>query len=285
MPFVSSSCVKHPKIIDAIRELTAFGFQAIELSGGTKPYPEMLKDLKSAKDDLGIDLLLHNYFPPPTEDFVLNLASANNKIQQQSIEHCKSAIEMSIALDSKHFGFHAGFFIDISVSEIGKKLSPSNIIDKNEAFDRFCDAHQELTKFAGDDLKLYVENNVFSKSNFESFEGRNPLMLTDIEGYNELKSRIDFNLLLDVAHLKVSCKTMDLNFTEALNLLFNSSHYIHVSDNDGLHDTNNSFQEKSELYNELKALNWNNKTVTLEVYESLDQVMSSVDTINKILNA
>ncbi|MFT5824150.1 MAG: sugar phosphate isomerase/epimerase [Crocinitomix sp.] len=285
MAFVSSSCVKHEKIIDSIRELNDFGINALELSGGTKPYPEMLTDLKSAKENLGVDLLLHNYFPPPPVDFVLNLASANDIIQQQSLEHCKQAIEMSIALETGQFGFHAGFFIDIKVSEIGKKLSPSDITDKNEALDRFCDAHQHLMAFAGNDLKLYVENNVFSKSNHESFEGKNPLMLTDLEGYKELKSRIDFNLLLDVAHLKVSCKTLNQNFTEALELLFNSSDYIHVSDNDGLHDTNNGFQPNSDLFDQLKTLNWKNKTVTLEVYEPLEQVAASVDTINLILNA
>ncbi|NOQ75662.1 MAG: TIM barrel protein [Crocinitomix sp.] len=285
MAFVSSSCVKHEKIIDSIRELNAFGFNAIELSGGTRPYPEMLMDLKSAKENLGVDLLLHNYFPPPPVDFVLNLASAHDTIQQQSLEHCKRAIEMSIALETGQFGFHAGFFIDIKVSEIGKKLSPSDITDKNEAFDRFCDAHQHLTTFAGNDLKLYVENNVFSKSNHESFEGKNPLMLTDLEGFKELKSRIDYNLLLDVAHLKVSCKTLDQNFTETLELLFNSSDYIHVSDNDGLHDTNNALQANSDLFKQLETLNWENKTVTLEVYEPLEKVAASVDTINLILNA
>ena len=285
MAFVSSSCIKHDKIIDSIRELNAFGFEAIELSGGTKPYPTMLADLKHAQADLGVDLLLHNYFPPPSVDFVLNLASANDTIQQQSLEHCKRAIEMSIALNTGQFGFHAGFFIDIKVSEIGKKLSPSDITDKNEAFDRFCEAHQQLTAFAGDDLKLYVENNVFSKSNHESFEGRNPLMLTDLAGFQELNSRIDFNLLLDVAHLKVSCKTLDLNFTEALGLLFNRSDYIHVSDNDGLHDTNNDLKPNSELFDQLKNLIWTDKTVTLEVYEPLAEVAASVNTINLIRNA
>lgn len=285
MPFVSSSCVKHNKIIDAIKELNAFGFNAIELSGGTKPYSEMLLDLKNVKQEFGVDLMLHNYFPPPTVDFVLNLASANNTIHQQSIEHCKRAIEMSIALETGKFGFHAGFFIDIKVSEIGKKLSPSNITDKNEAYDRFCNSHEILNNFAGNDLKLYVENNVFSKSNHESFAGENPLMLTDLNTYKELKSRINFNLLLDVAHLKVSNKTLNKDFNSELNYLFEQSDYIHVSDNDGLHDTNNAFTTDSELYNQLKSLDWTDKTVTLEVYEPLEAVKESVNAINTILNA
>lgn len=285
MAFISSSCVKHQKIADSIKELQAYGFDSIELSGGTKPYKEMVEDLRQAKFGEGLNLLLHNYFPPPTEDFVLNLASANDKVYQQSLEHCKRAIDLSVQLETGKFGFHAGFFIDIKVEEIGKKLSPSDITDKNEAFDRFCEAHELLKPFAGDDLVLYVENNVFSKSNSESFKGVNPLMLTDLEGYNELKSRIDFNLLLDVAHLKVSCKTLERNFEDELEKLFGLSNYIHVSDNDGLHDTNTTFQKDSELFQLLNDLKWEDKTVTLEVYESLDKVKESLENINLILNA
>jgi sugar phosphate isomerase/epimerase len=285
MAFISSSCVKHQKIIDAIRELNAFGFNAIELSGGTKPYKSMREDLKTIKANEGIDLMLHNYFPPPSEDFVLNLASANDKVYQQSVEHCKRAIEISAELETGKFGFHAGFFIDIKVEEIGKKLSPSDITDKNRAYDRFCEAHTILTQIAGNDVQLYVENNVFSHSNNASFKGFNPLMLTNCETYQELKERIDFKLLLDVAHLKVSCQTLKKDFTTELQSLFNVSDYIHVSDNDGLHDTNNAIELKSSLYQELKQLNWSGKTVTLEIYEPLEKVKSSLENINLLLDA
>ena len=285
MAFISSSCVKHQKIYESVRELKDFGFNAIELSGGTKPYAQLLDDLQYAKKEWGIQLLLHNYFPPPETDFVLNLASTNNKIHNLSLEHCKRAIDLSIQLGTGQFGFHAGFFIDIKVEEIGKKLSPSDITDKNEAFDRFCESHEVLKQFAGSDLKLYVENNVFSISNHESFKGTNPLMLTDLAGFEELKNRIDFNLLLDVAHLKVSCQTLDHNFDNQLEVLFAHSDYIHVSDNDGTHDTNNAFVKDSKLYGQLSDLNWNNKIVTLEVYEPLEKVKESLDTINLILDA
>ena len=285
MAFISSSCVKHQKISDSIKELKEHGFESIELSGGTKPYKEMVEDLKRAKFGEGLNLLLHNYFPPPAEDFVLNLASANDKVYQQSLEHCKRAIDLSVQLETGKFGFHAGFFIDIKVEEIGKKLSPSDITDKNEAFDRFCEAHELLKPFAGDDLVLYVENNVFSKSNFESFKGTNPLMLTDLSGYHELKSRINFNLLLDVAHLKVSCLTLGGNFKDELEKLFAISDYIHVSDNDGLHDINTTFEKDTELFRLLSNLDWTDKTVTLEVYEPLDKVKESLKNINLILNA
>ena len=282
--YVSSSCVKHEKIIDSIHELVAAGITSVELSGGTKPYNNLLSDLLRVKNELNVNLLLHNYFPPPKEDFVLNLASSDELIYKKSIDHCKNAIDLSEKIGAKKFGFHAGFFIDIKLNEIGKKLSFSKITDHNRAYDKFCSAFEELNNVAGDDVKLFIENNVFSASNYESFGGVNPLMLTDVKAYNDLSKRIDFNLLLDVAHLKVSTKTLDLTFEDELNQLFNVSEYIHVSDNDSLHDTNREFKRSSQLFKSLSNLNWKGKTVTAEVYETLDKVKNSVDNINGIAN-
>ena len=285
MTYISSSCVKNIKIIDSVKELAKFGFQAIELSGGTKPYANIETDLLAIKNDLGLDLLLHNYFPPPTNDFVLNLASSNSMILKSSLDHCKNAIHLSATLGAKQYGFHAGFFLDIAVREIGKKISNKHLEDKDKSYDIFCESVHKLQKFAGKDVKLYIENNVFSKSNFESFNGENPLMLTDVKGYELLKNKIDFNLLLDVAHLKVSSQTLGNDFNESLNELFSKSEYIHISDNDGQHDTNKMLTSNSTLFKDLSKLNWNNKTVTIEVYESLEKLMESKNNINNIIHA
>ena len=39
-------------------------------------------------------------------------------------------------------------------------------------------------------------------------------MMTNYNDYKSLKEKIDFNLLLDVAHLKVSAKTLGLNWRD-----------------------------------------------------------------------
>ena len=38
------------------------------------------------------------------------------------------------------------------------------------------------------------------------------MFFTDYEGYTELKSLFKFKPLIDLAHLKVSCNTLGLNF-------------------------------------------------------------------------
>jgi len=73
--YVSSACVVHEKIKDSIEELGLNGFKDIELSGGTKYYAGYEDDLIRLKEKYHLNYLVHNYFPPPKEEFILNLAS------------------------------------------------------------------------------------------------------------------------------------------------------------------------------------------------------------------
>ena len=274
MIYISSSCNKHKKIKDSVSELANFGFQNIELSGGTELYGNLENDLLNMQDKYELNYLCHNYFPPPNEHFVLNLASLNDEVFHKSYEHVKRSIDLSKKLGASRYAFHAGFFIDIKPNEIGKKITKSALFNKNKAVKRFIEAYLRLKDYAGD-LKLYVENNVFSLSNYHSFKGENLFMLTNYNDFEELKDKLDFNLLLDVAHLKVSSKTLGLDFISQLNSLFNQTEYIHVSDNDNLHDSNDPISSDSEFLNVFCESNSTNKVYTLEVYSSIGEIKKS----------
>ena len=285
MIYVSSSCVKKTSISAAVEELARNGFTAIELSGGTHYYDNYLDDLLRLKKEYNLSYLIHNYFPPPRKAFVLNLASLDDTIFRQSFEHCKRAIETCRLLGSPVYGIHAGFFINIQVREIGKPLSKDNLYDKELCIKRFCSAFKELQGFAGTDVNLFIENNVISSTNYSTFEGINPLMCTNSADISDLKNELEFNLILDVAHLKVSCNTLGLSFEKQLNELFLISDYIHISDNDGMTDSNAPLQKHSKLLDQLSNLDFSNKIITLEIYDSLPAISSSYELIQSIINA
>lgn len=285
MIYVSSSCVRHQKIADSIKELADAGFLNIELSGGTLPYPELEKDLVRLREEFGLSYLLHNYFPPPEVPFVLNLASLNKDIFDPSLEHCKRAIDMSARLGCPKFAMHAGFFIDIRVEEIGKPLSKMKMQEEEPSLERFCKAFEELKKLAGNDLELFIENNVLSAANFETYGNYNPLMFTDRDTFFQLRSMLDFDHLIDVAHLKVSCQTLGLDFVEELQFFVESTNYLHVSDNDGTADTNNEFIAGSDLAQALARFDIHGKTITLETYESIPQIRKSAQAVESLINA
>ncbi|MCK9224209.1 MAG: sugar phosphate isomerase/epimerase [Candidatus Muirbacterium halophilum] len=282
MIYVSSSCTKFKKIKDSVQELIDSGFKNIELSGGTEYYDGFVDDLLELKEKYNLNYICHNYFPPPKEHFVLNLASLNDEIYEKTFNHLVKSIKLSKKLGAKKFGFHAGFFIDIKVSEIGKKISKDSLFDKNNAMQRFCDGFKELQTLAGD-VKLYVENNVFSSTNYKTYNGDNIFMLASSNEYDELKNKIDFNLLLDVAHLKVSSNTLELNFEDELNYMINQSDYIHISDNDALHDLNQKLQKDSTLVQLLKEQDLKNKNFTLEIYDGLGSIKETYDLLQEII--
>ena len=282
MIYISTSCIKNTKIKDSVEELATNGFKNIELSGGTEYYDNFENDLLDLKDKYNLNYRCHNYFPPPKKHFVLNLASLNDETFQISFKHLQRVIALSNRLGADKFAFHAGFFIDIKLREIGKKLSKDHLFNEDESISRFCDAFQDLQKQACG-VSLFIENNVFSSSNADTYDGENPFMMTNFNEYVSLKEKIDFNLLLDVAHLKVSAKTLKLDWKEEFEKMMDVSSYVHVSNNDGFHDLNNQLTKTSILTSMLRQSDTRNKDFTLEIYDGMDAIKRSHETLAEVV--
>ena len=200
MIYVSSYISKAKSISDQVHALAKEGFSNIELTGGTDFYDGFVEDLKKLKSKFKLNYRLHNYFPPPKEHFVFNLASLNSQVSKDSIEHAKRSIELSRELDSYILGFHAGFFIHIASDELGTDISTRELNDEDEAIDAFIQNLDLIQKFAGDDFKIYIENNVISSRNRKQFPDRKPSMLACYSDFLKLRKKLKFNFLLDVAH-------------------------------------------------------------------------------------
>lgn len=280
MIYVSSSCVKTKNLEDAIETLVSQEIYNIELSGGTEYDKEIVSNLRRLQESYKLKFMAHNYFPPPKEDFVLNLASLNDNIYNKSMEHCKRAIDLSVSVGAESYGMHAGFFINIATDQLGKRIRKSELFDKEKATERFCKGFTELKSFAGN-IDLYIENNVFSEANHEEYPDSNPFMLTCYDEYMELKQMLGFNLLLDVAHLKVSAHTLGLDFDSELSNMAMKSDYWHLSDNNTLADENKKLEDN--LLRKLEKLPFRPKQATIEIYDNIDVVLGSYQKAKEVL--
>jgi len=283
MIYVSTACVRAETICKSIQVLAEEGFLNLELSGGTSYYDGYKRDLLHLQDKYSLHYLVHNYFPPPKEGFVLNLASLNDDLYEMSFQHCKRAIWLCKMLGSKKYAVHAGFLIDFLPAEAGKKISYRSMNDRHRALQRFCNAWKLLVEYAGESLTLYIENNVLSKTNAMTYRGDNPFLLTGVAGYNEIKDQLDFNLLLDFAHLKVSCTSLELDFQNQAKTLLSLTDYYHVSGNDGLHDQNLGVESDPDIKAVLATSDLSGKTMTLEVYNGIGSLHKSFDYLLKIV--
>ncbi len=280
MIYVSSACSKKTDIRESVLELAHAGFKNIELSGGTDYSDTLETDLLELKNSLGLNFLLHNYFPPPQSHFVLNLAAADKETRLKSLEHIRNALKLSEKLGANAYAIHAGYFIEPRVEELGKAIEKKQVTNALEGTERFIQGLKEVQAF-GAKVCLYIENNVLSDSNFKTFKA-NPFMLTDAAAYDDLYKQFPFHLLLDIAHLKVSCRSLGREFQEEFRYLNAKTDYLHLSDNDGLHDTNQAIYEDSELIPLLRQSGFHQKTVTLEIYSGLDEVKKTMNLLNDL---
>lgn len=282
--YISSACVRNGTIGASVRELAEAGYRSIELSGGTQPYPELERELLALQREFSLNYVCHNYFPPPATPFVVNLASLDDATYELSLAHIETSIALSRVLGVEFFGFHAGFLINIPVSQIGKPIDQQELFDEEQAMRRFTSTLGVLSA-KHPDIKLYVENNVLATMNYSNFGGRNPFFLTTAKEAAALQEAQPFNLLLDVAHLKVTCQTLGLDFEAQLGLMLPTSDYIHISDNDGSADSNGAFKKESELFELLNKYNYAGKRITLETYGGLDVVAESFETVQMLSHA
>lgn len=282
MIYISSSCIKSNAIEDAVRVLADEGFVNIELSGGTDFKEGTLEELKNLKKEYQLNFLLHNYFPPPPVPFVLNLASLDEEISTLTIQHLKKAIDWSVALNASKYAFHAGFLINIPLDQIGKEIKKRSLFDSELAYNCFNNNISEIYEYAKGKVDLYIENNVLSDKNYTEFSRVDPFFFTSSLNVNKIKWKNEYRILLDVAHLKVSCNSLSLNFDQELSYLFNKTDYIHISDNDGYTDSNQGLREGSDLFNSLSNVWEKGKTLTVEVYSGMNDIKMTFDLLQQL---
>lgn len=280
MIYISSACVKSNTIKEAVEELVSHGFRHIELSGGTNYYEGLVADLLEVQAIYDLKFICHNYFPPPSVPFILNLASLDKEINQKSLDHIKKSINLSRCLGATRFAFHAGFILDFSLAEIGKRIKKRKLYNRQKAEQIFIKNLQIIDNYAAKkQIDVYVENNVLSQVNKSTYFPDNPFFFTNTEDYQLISKVSNLSPLLDIAHLKVSTHSLGLDFETELNKLLPLTDYLHVSDNDGLEDSNLGVSKNSSLYRQLKKLDLSNKIITIEVYEGMDKIKETAHNI------
>ena len=271
MIYISTGGFNKKSVIEVIQLLSKNNIKAFELSGGifTDNLESKLKILSNK-----FEFTVHNYFPPPKKPFVLNLASLNENVYQESVNHIKQSIKLASFIKSPFYSFHAGFLIDPKVKELGKTIKSNNLYDRDKSLERFIYSIKFLSKYASKyKIKLLVENNVITKSNLSKFES-NPLLMTDIKNTGEIVKNFDENLffLVDVAHLKVSANTLNFDAREYLEIFKDKIGGYHLSDNNGLVDSNKEISKSSWFWPHLRN---DLSYYTLEVYDQNPKVLFS----------
>ena len=280
MIYISIGGFKDLAFDEVILKLNKYGITAFELSGGK--FIEQTKE-KLISLSTSNNLAVHNYFPPHNVPFVFNLASLDAEIAQRSFNHAKLAIDYADLTGSGIYSFHAGYLIDPIVNELGEKINKQFINPRDKSMDVFISRVNALSEYAQTkNIKLMIENNVLSQKNFLEFDD-SPFMMVELEETAEIMRKTNDNvgLLIDVAHLKVSAKTLGFSAKEYLEEFKIFSLGYHLSENNSLSDDNHPLEEDSWFW---PFINRNLDYYSLEIYQNNGNLLrSQLDLVKDIL--
>lgn len=237
MYFISSLCSKKKRIGEAVCELAELGFKNIELTGGTLFYEGFEDELIELREKYALSYMVHNYFPPPREDFVLNLASRKSEIKEKILLLIKEALRLSRIFAKNLYTMHPGF-----VNEVLPELKDNFFVKDAEIFNSREDFYKMLSYVADEvvpeGMKVAVEN-LSLKSIDDEF--------SFLCGRDSIKTFLDFfsknknvGMLLDLGHLNIASTIFgfdrDLFLEELVKEYSEKIFAFHLSGNDGYTD-------------------------------------------------
>lgn len=269
MIFVSSSIIKRDTIGDCLEELIGVGIRNIELSGGTKYCRGVTELLRKFKKRHRINLRIHNYFPIPEKDFVLNIASSDREIRKKSVDLIKTSIALACELEIDLYTVHAGYAKDLNPDPVSDHfiVKGSDGVGAEEAVQIMYETISEIGAYGkARGVKVGVENlfPIGSAPNC-SLLCRPSEILQFLEDTSEDGN---IGLLLDLGHLCICSEFFGFD-KEAFISTLRKKHQnrivgIHLSENDGKRDQHWPLDRDSWQLKIAKLFDQRTTSVTVE---------------------
>ena len=240
MVFLSISCMGRQPLLDGLRDLAALGVDKVELTGGCQFDPcakGAMDALEATVAALGMECLVHNYFPPQPQAFVVNLASRD----QEDLARLRRLLDASIGLSRRFgrstLGVHGPFGTELSA-----KMGPNDYFQQVDGerlgWEDFEANMAWISALLPPGFRLAVENAFPSPS-----DPRYSLLASpeDIFRFAALAARLgNVGLLLDIGHLAVAGHHLGFALEPFLDTLL-AKHpglilEVHLSHNNGVTD-------------------------------------------------
>ncbi len=236
--YISTSSIQTTDSIEAIQQLSSIT-KNIELSGGCFHTDNLLERLIKIKQQEGINFLIHSYFPPPREHFILNFANTGEKTRL----FIKEAMKFADSLGIDYYSVHAGFKRKFNF--------------RNELLFESSDGRTFTLEDIGDNLEWFRREFAYKKIALENLYPNNHnkecCFMIHIDEITAIMERFtDMYLLLDLGHLKISSRLLGFNYLDAVRLLFEKYGgrilEIHLSENDASYDDHLIIHSNSVQY-------------------------------------
>ena len=275
---VSSCCIKKNKLEGVLRSALDNGIQTLELSGGMERIDiSEVERLIREYQSLGLQIFIHNYFPPPDRAFVLNIAHPSSATI--SNQHIRRTIDLCARLGVREYSVHAGLAFSPNTGDLGREQAHLVSIDLEKSRREALAGYERIADYAQErDVMLLLENNVVARTNApdgtnDRYHFADPAESAE---FQKVFEHPNIYPLIDFAHLKVSAHTLGYDPERFLEPLREKIRAVHLSDNDGTADQNLPMREDSWFW---RHVPWSQiRYASIEVYnEDVDFIRSQVE--------
>ncbi len=280
--YISSSCIKGERIGDVVEVLAQAGITRIELSGGMAYYGSIADDLLRLKDEYGLDYLVHGYFPPPEEDFIIDLIND----RERAFAFLREAIGISQRLGAGLYSTHAGFTVDVLPLTRGGTLSGEPPADKRKAEEiLYNNLRNLMAEVVGPDFRFAVEN-MYPLMGREDYA----LLAVPEDMLRFLEFSRDYpnlGMVLDMGHLNLSASVVGFDRMEFAREVMKGYgdrvFEMHISENDGSFDAHCIAREGSW---QLEVAGWEEAKGVPAVFEWRGApVQDVIDNYRELVNS
>lgn len=280
--YVSTSClVNGNDVFDVLETYARAGLRNVEL-GSHHKYVAGLSPGNFMRYDF--NFLVHHYFPPPQMPIIVNLASPNPAILEQSSLHIKTAIDFCHSLGIKLFTFHAGFCLD---PDNKFRFPKDQSFNYEAAFTTFVESVNEINSYAQQrGIKIAIENNVLSEYNVVNGQNRF-LLLCRAEEFERLGERIysaNVGITLDLGHLKVTSHWLNFDKYQFIDRAKDKVFAIHIHENKGRVDEHRELDETSWCLEVIGRSGFSKLPIVLESTKlTIEQIIQQVSLMKEVL--
>lgn len=267
--FLSSGAFESQSVVEIAAECADLA-AGLELTSSFAPRPGLVEEVEGHR--FRTPLLIHNYFPPPPQPFVLNLAATDPGIRRATLAHCEAALDLCARKGVPFYSVHAGFAMNLLPAHLGRPETQAALDDgcsipPDDAERAFVAAVREVAAMAtAKGLRLLLENNVLTPVQVQAGKSRT-LLMTSPRDCARMLGEIDHpavGLLLDTGHANVAATALGFEPDDFFVTCEAYIEALHLSDNDGLRDANGPFRADSWFAPHLK--NRGHLSMVIEVY-------------------
>ena len=292
--YLSTSCFRGVPLAEAVARASQLADGRVELSA---PHPHIglveLEEMLNTWRRNGILLTMHNYFPPPSEDFVLNIASACTGTRERCERMLDGILTLAGASGSPVYGVHAGYLFQ------GRSPTSGQMFEFSRGRSSYTDAMARATASISDWAPLFASQGIrLLVENLFPFPDDDHSLCCTPDQIAQFLSAVpaSVGLLLDLGHFNISATLMAFNREAGLEELLTAFGHrlfqVHLSHNDGLHDEHLVVEEggwQLDAVARLKAIPLHDeeeRLFSLEARNSpVSEIEKSLQSVNRVLSA